>query len=354
MAVCLSLQSCKRNRSQKQPAPTPSLDASATAPAPTPKLTPPTNLFGVQDEPIREALAQGPIQKVERGRGGRSLAFKITLADGTQGYFKPEQTFSAAHWYAEVAAYHLDRELGLGRVAPVVSRRIAWTDLKRAAGSDERIEELIIDKDGFLRGAFIWWVPGDLVPLSLSRGWERWIRIEPWSATRISPMTRPAVFREAIDMAKNGQEPLTNFDTDRPIAGRSSQPGRSQELSDLTVFDYLTHNVDRWGGDNTNVRVLGRKGPLVFFDNAAGFPPVQQIGGIMESRLKVVQRFNKSTIDAVSNFNMAHYRKRLSEEPLTPILSEEQLEGLQTRQKALLDYIATLKERFGERIYSWP
>ncbi|MCB9666592.1 MAG: hypothetical protein H6715_00495 [Myxococcales bacterium] len=310
------------------------------------------NVFGVEDVPIRRALSQEPIQTVERGRGGRSLGFKVTLKDGTQGYFKPEQTFSAAHWYSEVASYHLDRELGFGRVAPVISRRIPWSDLKRASGSDERVEELVIDENGFLRGAFIWWIPHDLVPLPLGRGWERWIRIEPWSGQRISPMTRPRVYRDTLEMAHAGYELPQN--PDERLAGQPSRPELPQELSDLLVFDYLIHNVDRWGGDNTNVRTFGRKGSLVFFDNAAGFPPVQQIGGIMESRLKVLQRFSRRTIDAVAKFDMARYRTRLAEEPLAPILTEEQLLGLDTRRKALLAYVAKLEARFGEKIYTWP
>lgn len=350
MVVCLCFVSCKRNKSHDRQSPAPVAPKSEPPRvAPTPKR--PSNVFGVQDEPIRQALAHQAIKTVERGRGGRSLGFKITLLDGTQGYFKPEQTFSAAHWYSEIAAYHLDRQLGLGRVAPSVSRSFAWSDLKRAAGSDERIEELIIDDDGFLRGAFIWWIPEEIMPLQLARGWERWVRIEPWSPSRISPMSRPAVFREAIAMQQANEEPW-QFSTG-PIAGQPRHPDRPQELSDLNVFDYLIHNVDRWGGENTNVRCLGRNGPLIFFDNAAGFPPVQQIGGIMESRLDVMQRFRRSTVEAVKKFDMTQYRRRLAEEPLAPILTEEQLVGLETRRQAFLRHVQDLHERFGERIYSW-
>jgi hypothetical protein len=69
-----------------------------------------------------EVTTHGQIAHVKRSYGGRSVAFKITLEDGTQGYFKPEQTVQSAQWHAEIVAYYLDRALGLGRVAPVVTR----------------------------------------------------------------------------------------------------------------------------------------------------------------------------------------------------------------------------------------
>src|SRR5688572_6912867 len=56
--------------------------------------------FTREDAPIRSALLGTDISEVERGRGGRSLGFKITLADGTRGYFKPDQTFGGMSWYA--------------------------------------------------------------------------------------------------------------------------------------------------------------------------------------------------------------------------------------------------------------
>jgi len=53
--------------------------------------------LGEPDSDRIEALRTAEISEVTKGRGGRSLAFKIKLADGTSGYFKPKQTFSAAH-----------------------------------------------------------------------------------------------------------------------------------------------------------------------------------------------------------------------------------------------------------------
>ena len=54
---------------------------------------------------------------------------------------------------------------------------------------------------------------------------------------------------------------------------RMMNSGEIKPGTDVVVFDYLTANTDRWGGDNANVLTRGRGGPLVFLDNGAGFPP---------------------------------------------------------------------------------
>ena len=145
--------------------------------------------LGEPDSDRIEALRTAEISEVTKGRGGRSLAFKIKLADGTSGYFKPKQTFSAAHWYSEVAAYYLDRELGLQRVPPTTGRTFRWSELEEAAGGDERVSELGIAPDGTVKGAFIWWIPEPLKRVRMGRKGERWVRIQ--ASLPVTPYQRP-------------------------------------------------------------------------------------------------------------------------------------------------------------------
>jgi hypothetical protein len=164
------------------------------APGGTPELPPVSAppeaeaFFDEPDGPWRDALVIQPIKRVERGRGGRSLGFKITLADGHKGYFKPDQTFSAANWFGEVASFHLDRMLGLGRVPCVASREFTWTELVGAAGRDPRKDEVLVT-NGKVRGAFVAWVGGGLAPLPEEPGWERWVRVKYWPSTSVSPFS---------------------------------------------------------------------------------------------------------------------------------------------------------------------
>ncbi len=305
--------------------------------------------LGFPDAPRIEALRIQPIAKVEKGRGGRSLAFKITLTDGTQGYFKPKQTFSAAHWYSEVAAYYLDRELGLGRVPPTTGRTFHWSELRAAAGRDARVPELRIEPDETLRGAFIWWIPEQLKRVRMGRTWERWIRVQ--KTLPITPYQRPVDYRADL-RSRPGIREAT--DPARPLATEPDTEARPAELSDLIVFDYLTQNVDRWGGGFTNVRSRGPGGPLVYLDNGAGFWLGEQRLGLMEARLKALQKFRRSTVDAVRALDIERFEARLAGDPLAPVLTEKQLDGLAQRQQAVIEHVDAMIARFGEaKVLAW-
>ena len=296
-----------------------------------------------------QALRTGEISKVEKGKGGRSLAFKITLTDGTRGYFKPKQTFSAAHWYSEVAAYYLDRELGLGRVPPTTGRRFRWSELEEAAGGDERVSELGIGADGTLIGAFIWWIPEPLIRVRLGRQWERWVRVQ--ETLPVTPYQRPVDYRADLNHRPGIREAT---DPSRALADAPDIADRPAELSDLIVFDYLTQNVDRWGGGFTNVRSHGPGGPLIYLDNGAGFWLGEQRLGLMEARLKAVQRFRRSTIEAVRKLDIDRLAARLRADPLAPVLNEKQLGGVAERRRAVLQHVDALIARFGEdRVLAW-
>jgi hypothetical protein len=309
---------------------------SSSGGATTEKHTVPSFL-GRPDAPVLDSLSHRSIQAVRKGTGGRSLAFRITLADGTQAYVKPRQSF-AAHWYSEVAAYHVDRGLGLGRVPPVVSRSVPWTQLQSAAQGDWRVGEMKQEPNGRIKGAFIAWIEVELLPLDLPTGWERWLRYEPLSGA--SPFQPVPEWKEAQRTAS------------REDPGPPRNPRRPPELSDLVVFDYLIGNMDRWGGDFTNVRTLGADGPLVFIDNANGF----HRGGrkrYLDAQVEAVHKFRESTLAAVERFDATDLERRLEREPLSPILDDEALRGFEARRNHLLSHVRDTQARFGKRATPW-
>lgn len=307
------------------------------------------SFLGEPDGPRIASLRSQPIAEVRKGRGGRSLAFVIELKDGTRGYFKPKQSFSAAHWYSEVAAYYLDRELGLGRVPPTTGRRFEWDSLEDVARGDPRVSELGIGRDGTIVGAFIWWIPDPLKRLRMGRHWERWVRVQP--VLPITPYQRPVDYRADLRDRPGVREAT---DPSRPEAELPDTEGRPAELSDMILFDYLAQNVDRWGGDFTNVRTRGPGGPLIYLDNGAGFWLGQQRLGLMESRLKALQRFRRSTIEAIRGLDVEAFAKRLETDPLAPVLNARQLEGLETRRVAVLEHVESMVARFGEpNVFPW-
>jgi hypothetical protein len=299
-----------------------------------------SRFLGELDHAMRRSLANEEIAEIERGHGGRSLAFKITLADGTVGYYKPEQTFSAAHYYSELGAYYLDRELGLGRVPPTIGRVMDWDPLRRAAMGDERVDEVIVQEDGTVRGAFIWWIPERLERLAAGRGWDKWVRNE--GPLYITPFQRPRHWRDDRVMTE-GEVAADAPDTE----------DRAAELSDMIVFDYLTTNVDRWGGNFQNVRTRGEGGPLIYLDNGAGFTagPRGARVPLMDDRLHAVQRFRRSTLDRLRRLDRSRLERRMADDPLAPFLTDRQLDDLFERRDHVLEHAAEMEQRFGERAW---
>jgi hypothetical protein len=295
--------------------------------------------IGLPSDELLASLREQPLASVKKGGGGRSLSFRVTLGDGTQAYFKPEQSF-AAHWYSEVASFHIDRMLGLRRVTPVAARKLPWSRLSSAAGSDYRVSELRIQRDGSVRGALIAWIDGKLVPAALPDGWEAWLRVE--EPEGVTPFQRVGGWRSGKHRWKPDVAPH-----------EPDIPERPAELSDLVLFDYLIGNLDRWGGNFTNVRTLGSGGPLVHLDNANGFH--RRDGGLdlLDAQLSAVQRFRKRTIEAIRTFDVVELEARLAREPTGPILDREQLDALERRRKRLLEHVAEMQREHGAEAMPW-
>jgi hypothetical protein len=311
-------------------------------------------LLGRTDEDeLRVRLGSEAVVAARKGSGGRTLAFKLSLASGIQAYLKPEQAVSSAHWYAEVAAYHLDRALGLGRVPPVVSRSIDWSSLRRAAAGDRRAAELAIGKDGRVRGALIYWLNERLVSASTPAGWENWLRFEAFGRSTVSPYQRAAAYGAALNRAHQRmlrREPPEAFYDAVPTPERPELPA---ELSDMIVFDFLTLNFDRFGGSNANVLLLGEGGPLIFLDNGDGFSPGPPRRHVLDTRLAPVSRFRKRTIEALRAFDMRAFSARLAREPLAPILDARALAGLAVRREIVLEHVAAQSKRYGDAVFAW-
>ena len=333
-------------------APVPVRTVSYRQELPPPHMTD-DHFLDVPDRWQRDRLTQGQIVQVKKGSGGRSLGFKLTFADGSAGYYKPDQSFSGANWHAEVAAYHLDRELGLGRVPPVVSRRVAWNLLKAAAGRDYRVDEVHVQPNGTVLGALVLWLEGVLRPAVTPRGFENWLRIEGFAPWALSPYRRPSSYSDALRENKRrvraGMPPILYY-KEVPKPPNAELPAA---LSDMLIFDYLTLNIDRWGGHNGNVLTLGPRRTLIFLDNGAGFSRGPDTRGLMDDRLSLLQRFRKSTVRALKALSLRKFERRLDREELAPVLNHDLRAGLAVRRQKVLEHVAAMERAYGEQVYTW-
>jgi hypothetical protein len=92
----------------------------------------------------------------------------------------------------------------------------------------------------------------------------------------------------------------------------------------------------------------------VYLDNGAGFWLGNQRLGLMEARLRAVQRFRRSTIDAVRALDVGALAASMSGDPLAPVLNQKQLDGLRQRRAAVLDHVEAMVARFGEAaVLAW-
>jgi hypothetical protein len=74
----------------------------------------------------------------------------------------------------------------------------------------------------------------------------------------------------------------------------------------------------------------------------------------MEARLKALQRFRRSTVEAVRKLDVHQLEKRLAGDPLAPVLSSKQLEGLERRRRAFIAHVERMVRRFGEdEVLAW-
>lgn len=314
--------------------------------------------LGSPDAPRLDRMRQGHIVKIKKGGGGRSLGFKLYFSDGTKAYFKPDQAFTGTNWYAEIAAYHIDRLLGMGRVPPVVAHRMPWKGLRAVAGKDRRVEEVHVLPNGTVVGALVYWLPKKLQPAVTPPGWENWLRIAPYARWSVTPYQRAKTYGQALRERKQrglAGKPARSYYEDVPVV---TQTGLPAALSDMLVLDFLTLNIDRWGGNNANVLMHGDgddEQQLIFLDNAAGFSHGPHRRGLMDDRLAPQQKFRRSTVAALRSFSLPKLRRRLEASAGAPILDDALLEGIEVRRGALLQRIEALIDEHGRSaVLAWP
>jgi hypothetical protein len=166
----------------------------------------------------------------------------------------------------------------------------------------------------------------------------------------VSPFQRARVYAAQATGTLELPEPAET----RRAAAAPDTADRAAELSDLVLFDYLTENIDRWGGDYTNVRTRGPGGPLVFLDNAAGFiESPRASAGFMDTRLHAVQRFRRSTVEAIRALSIEAYRARVESDACAPILTDRLYTQLEERRATLLTHVDRMIAEHGDEALAW-
>lgn len=290
-------------------------------------LTPraPDNVFGAPDGELLAPLAASPLTRVKLNHGGTSLSLRLDFASGARAAFKPLQIHPQSDPRREIAAYRMDRLLGLGHVAPAKAAAFAIDDVVNAidpAGrpyAAGRIADEAIARGGRLIGEVSWWIP----EIKLVRIGGQLID-EPegqalWTAYLQAGAARPA------ELA--------------PILA---------QIAAVIVFDVVIDNSDRWSGNNTEGSPDGRL--LYFMDNTLAFSTFTIGHATSLAKLYRIQVFPRGLIDKLRALTIDAVAAAVGGEDdlLGPMLTAAEIRAIMLRRDHLLAYVDRLIAEHGD------
>jgi hypothetical protein len=272
--------------------------------------------LGMKDELLTERMRTAEIVKAKLNKGGSSISFHIYFADGSGAAFKPEQINPQSVPRKEIAAYLINRMLGLNAVPPATRRTLHRDDLvgklpQEAKFLAARIDaETTFDEEGFTRGEMSYWIP----------------------TIADSHLDTPEAVLEWTRWLTPGEEiPKEKF-------------GLMAQLSSLLVLDMLANNSDRFSGGNL---LTSGDGKILFYmDNTFGFQ-VEDEGHIKcRQYLFRSEKFSRKLVAALRKMDLPSLHRALEVE--AAVLTEAEMKSVIARKDAVLKYIDGLVAAFGE------
>jgi len=273
------------------------------------------------DEPLLDRLRRAPIRTIRVNRGGSTLSLRFEFQDGTRAAFKPRQIYVQSIPRKEIAAYRINRLLGLNRVPPAAARVISRQQLLSLMDPRDHTElvrvlaEARFLPDGHLPGQVSYWIPeiGD-ASLEEQRNRENWTR---WLS----------------------------------LDGRIDERGGflAEQVSNMIVFDFLINNADRFSGENTLAdRALEH---LYFLDNTMSFGANPRGHPNSRSSLMLVHRFSRRLVESLRALSEDSIRAELAGEPDPPfpLLLDKEVRGVLKRRDFIIDRVEALAAAHGIR-----
>ncbi|XP_072382783.1 extracellular serine/threonine protein CG31145 isoform X3 [Diabrotica undecimpunctata] len=291
--------------------------------------------------------------------GGTQLKLIIDFANNMEALFKPmrfprEQQTLPNHFYftdyerhnAEIAAFHLDRLLGFHRAMPVTGRLLNMTTELYQKCEGELLNTFFVSPSDnlcfhgkcsyycdtshaicgnpdTLEGSFAAFLPSSKV--APTKVWRH-----PWR--RSYHKRRKAQWETDPNYCQLVRE-IPPYDKGR----------RLYDLMDMSVFDFLTGNMDRHHYET--FKIFGNETFTLHLDHGRGFgkpyhdeltilAPVLQCCLLRQSTLETLLRFQNGPVKLSQAMRMS-----MSTDPVAPILWEPHLEALDRRLETVLRVI---------------
>ncbi|XP_014213675.1 extracellular serine/threonine protein CG31145 isoform X3 [Copidosoma floridanum] len=333
-------------------------------------------LYREEDLPLVEELldymATQPIVHASEKSGGTQLKLVMDYPNKMQALFKPmrfprdTQTLPN-HFYftdferhhAEIAAFHLDRLLGFRRGMPVTGRKLNITAEIYQVTDGDILKTFFVSPAGnlcfhgkctyycdtshaicgdpdTLEGSFAAFLPDKkLIPRKIWR--------HPWR--RSYHKRNKAAWETDSDYCASVKK-HPPYDEGR----------RLLDLIDMSVFDFLTGNMDRHHYET--FKIFGNDTFTLHLDNGRGFgkpyqdeisclSPLLQCCMIRQSTLATLLRYHNGPV-RLSNA----MRESLAKDPVAPVLWEPHLEALDRRIPIILEAVRKCIERHSLHWYN--
>ncbi|MBZ0239023.1 MAG: hypothetical protein K8M05_42325, partial [Deltaproteobacteria bacterium] len=286
---------------------------------------------GQPDDVLLAPLRTGKLTRVKFNRGGTSLSLRLDFDNGARAAFKPEQTHLHSNPRREIAAYRVDRLLGIGRVPPAIGRTFDVAEMVAAVDrsqkpSTHRLKDEMIARRGVTKGEMSWWIPvlGDMY-IGRNRidstdaivTWRRWLKVGA-----VIPEERRAL---------------------------------CEQIAAMALFDFLIDNTDRWSGNNARASEDGSV--LYFMDNTLAFS--KKKSGTHKSHLYLqrVQKFSRRLVERIRGLKEEEVRTVMARdpEPFDRLLTDAEIEAMMARRDVLLEYVDGLVAEHGaDKVLVFP
>jgi Golgi casein kinase Fam20 len=296
----------------------PRLDVAVPGPAPT--------VYDAPDDVLLAPLAASAVKRVKVNHGGTSLSLRLDFASGARAAFKAEQIHPQSDPRREIAAYRIDRWLGVGHVPPAKAARftvdelIATADPAAREYTASRIAEEAIAHDGRISGVVSWWIPE--------------IRDATIGGVGVDDDRGMAIWQAYLHPGVEMPDELRGIVT---------------QLASCVVFDVLIDNADRWSGSNTKASPDNKT--LYFMDNTLSFSPYtlgHESNLIPLQRIEVFPRRLVERLRALRYDTLEAMLTTGDEAGLGPLLAPAELHAILARRDHMVRYIDQLIAKYGE------